>query len=101
MESAASGILAGLNAVRAFRGEAALLLPEDTMTGALAAYISGGGTGDFQPMGANFGILPPLPEHIRDKRARYAALSDRALRSLEQALLAARQEGYTPDLSVE
>lgn len=80
MESAASGILAGKNAVRRLRGEEPLILPEDTMTGALSHYIAEYVGKDFQPMGANFGVLPPLGEKIRDKRERYMALSQRALR---------------------
>lgn len=83
MESAASGILAGKNAVRALYGQAPLQFPRDTMLGALTAYVSDPGVGDFQPMGANFGILPPLEETIRDKRLRYAALSERARKSLD------------------
>lgn len=82
MESAASGLLAGLNAARTVRGEEALILPRDTMMGALAAYISDPGRTAFQPMGANFGLLPPLDVPIRDKRQRYAALAERALDSL-------------------
>ena len=89
MESASSGILAGLNAARRWltlhRGEDApeIVLPSTTMMGALAGYISTENP-HFQPMGANFGILPPLPDPIRDKRARYAALADRALSDLEK-----------------
>ncbi len=79
MESAASGIVAGINAARKVQGKKALILPEYTMTGALLNYITDESVKDFQPMGANFGILPPLESHIRDKRERYAALSDRSL----------------------
>lgn len=79
MESAAAGILAGINAVRRLKGEEAFVPPDYTMTGALARYISDETVKDFQPMGANFGVLPPLPERIRDKKARYAALSARSL----------------------
>ncbi len=86
MESASSGILAGINAVRELRGQAPLVLPRDTMMGALAGYISDPNVRDFQPMGANFGVLPPLEEPIRDKRLRYAALSQRALDSLDRAI---------------
>lgn len=86
MESASSGILAGINAVRFLRGEAPLILPPDTMMGALAAYISDESVKDFQPMGANFGILPPIEPKIRDKKQRYAALAQRALDSLETVL---------------
>ncbi|MBR2406703.1 MAG: methylenetetrahydrofolate--tRNA-(uracil(54)-C(5))-methyltransferase (FADH(2)-oxidizing) TrmFO [Clostridia bacterium] len=86
MESAASGLLAGKNAVRALRGEAPLCLPPETMMGALTGYISDATVTNFQPMGANFGVLPPLEEHIRDKKQRYAALAARALAKLEEEL---------------
>jgi len=83
MESAASGIMAGLNALRRVQGRETLVLPEVTMTGALSRYISGYEGKDFQPMGANFGVLPPLPEKIRDKRERYMALAQRALLAVD------------------
>ena len=78
MESAASGLLAGINAARFVKGEAPLIMPRETMMGALSGHVSTQ-TADFQPMGANFGILPPLEMHIRDKKQRYAALAQRAL----------------------
>ncbi len=87
MESAASGLLAGLNAARTVNGQPPVILPRDTMMGALAGYISDPSVTDFQPMGANFGILPPLERTIRDKRERYGALAERALHSLEKAHL--------------
>ncbi len=87
MESAASGILAGKNAVRALRGQPPLCLPKETMMGALTAYISDPTVTKFQPMGANFGVLPPLEEHIRDKKERYGALAARALAKLEEEQL--------------
>ena len=86
MESAASGLMAGLNLSRRLRGEDTVILPEDTMIGALSRYISDGTVKHFQPMGANFGILPPLSEKIRDKQQRYGALADRAMKSLEMAV---------------
>lgn len=79
MESAASGIIAGINAVRRLRDENPIILPEFTMIGALLNYITDETVENLQPMGANFGILPPLENHIRDKRERYAALSERSL----------------------
>jgi len=85
MESAASGILAGLNACRMVRGEEPLVLPRDTMLGALAAHVSTPNA-DYQPMGANFGILPSLETHIRDKKQRYGALAQRALESLSKVM---------------
>ena len=86
MESASSGILAGRNAAARLLGKAPLVLPRETMMGALADYVANSPSKDFQPMGANFGVLPPLPEKIRDKRQRYMALSQRALCDLEPML---------------
>lgn len=86
MESAGSGILAGINLARRLQGREPLLLPETTMLGALSRHVSQYAGKDFQPMGANFGVLPPLPEKIRDKRQRYMALSQRALCDLEPML---------------
>lgn len=86
MESASSGLLAGLNAVRKANGEPQLLLGKNTMLGALTDYISDPSVKNFQPMGANFGILPPIEPKIRDKKERYAALSKRALDELEKVI---------------
>jgi len=83
MESAASGMLAGINAVRRIKGEPSLVLPDFTMMGALAKHVATPTT-DFQPMGANFGILPPLDTPIRDKKERYAALAERAMAYIAQ-----------------
>ena len=82
MESAASGIMAGINAVRWAEGEEPLVLSEYNMIGALSQYISDESVTNFQPMGANFGILPPIEPKIRDKRERYTALANRALEQL-------------------
>ncbi len=79
MESAASGIIAGINAVRHLRQEPPLILPNFTMMGALLGFITDETVEKFQPMGANFGIIPPLDTHIRDKKVRYAALAERSL----------------------
>ena len=87
MESAASGILAGINAVRTLKQQPTLVFPADTMMGALSRYIADPSVRKFQPMGANFGILPPIEPKIRDKRERYAALSERALRALACACI--------------
>ncbi|MCI6244557.1 MAG: methylenetetrahydrofolate--tRNA-(uracil(54)-C(5))-methyltransferase (FADH(2)-oxidizing) TrmFO [Eubacterium sp.] len=86
MESASSGIIAGINAVRLGQGRELLELPKETMTGALADYISDETVKSFQPMGANFGILPPIEPKIRDKKERYAALAQRALAELEREM---------------
>lgn len=83
MESAASGILAGLNAARRLQEKPAVTLPETTMMGALSRYVSDGSVKHFQPMGANFGVLPPNAEKIRDKAARYTMLAERAMKDLK------------------
>ena len=83
MESAASGILAGINAANRVLEEEIFVPSELTMTGALARYISDGSVSNFQPMGASFGLLPPLDEKIRDKKVRYEALAQRGLDRLK------------------
>ena len=85
-ESAATGILAGINAARFASGEEPLVLPPETMLGALISYITDESVGNFQPMGANMGILPPLEKKIRHKDERYAALAERAIAGLEAVL---------------
>ena len=85
-ESAATGILAGINAARFAKGEEPLVLPPETMLGALISYITDESVGNFQPMGANMGILPPLEKKIRHKDERYAALAERAIAGLEAVL---------------
>lgn len=79
MESASSGILAGINMANRIFGREPLRLPDFTMMGALSKYISNESVTNFQPMGANFGILPALDEKIRDKKLRYEALAKRSL----------------------
>ena len=79
MESAACGIVAGINAVRALKGEEPLILPEFSMIGAILKFITDQTVENFQPMGANFGIIPPLDILVKDKRERYGLLSQRSL----------------------
>lgn len=84
IESAASGFVAGVSAAEQKLGRNAPIFPQTTMTGAMARYISrGSDTADFQPMNANFGIIPPPDIKVKGgKRARYAYYSERALRDL-------------------
>ncbi len=82
----AGGWLAGTNAARLMQGLEPIDLPATTMSGALTHFVSEAPTAKFQPMPPNFGLLPDLPERIRDKRARYGAYRDRALEDLEQTL---------------
>ena len=86
MESGSSGMMAGINAVRRLKGLETIVLPPETMTGSLSRYIADETVKDFQPMGANLGILPPLPELIKDKRQRADALSQLAISSLQLAM---------------
>jgi methylenetetrahydrofolate--tRNA-(uracil-5-)-methyltransferase len=80
--AAAGGWLAGTNAARLFLGQQPVTLPSTTMMGALFEFISSASPKHFQPMPPNFGILPQLPEKIRNKRERYSKYSDRALADL-------------------
>ena len=90
VESIASGLVAGLNAVKLYysikereeSSEKSFVFPNETMIGALSNYISTENK-NFQPMNANFGILPELPNRIRDKKVKYNQLSDRAINKLK------------------
>ncbi len=88
VESASSGLVAGLNASRLAAGEDPLIFPEETCHGALAHYITTSEAKHFQPMNVNFGLLPPVNmrdengRRIRDKKAKKALLAERALQTL-------------------
>ena len=83
VESAGSGLVAGVNAARRLLGQEKMIFPEETMLGAMAAYISRGGIGNFVPMNANFGIVKPLDVRVKGgKAARNEKLSERALDAL-------------------
>jgi len=82
-----TGWLAGVNAARHLQGQAPLTLPTTTMLGALCHYVAHADPQGFQPMKANFGLLPPLEEDKRGKRERGAAHAERALHDLAQWLL--------------
>ncbi len=88
VESAATGILAGRNAARHLQGLPLLTLPDTTMLGALAHYVAYYDGKDFQPMNANWGIVPPLPDRIRDKKEKNALLAERGLAALEATVAA-------------
>lgn len=83
VESAASGLIAGLNAGRLAKGQPCLVLPEETTLGSMAHYITTADFKHFQPMNANFGLLPQLPERIRNKKEKYEKLANRALESIQ------------------
>lgn len=87
MESAASGIIAGIAAARKIKGLEPMKLPPEAMTGALSAYISGPyNSGKFQPIGANMGILPDIGVQIRDKKEKYGVYAQRAVEALRHEM---------------
>ena len=83
--STASGYVAGLNAARLVRDEDPLVFPLTTMIGALCRYVTTPQK-DFQPMKANFGLLPPLDRRVRRKRMRNQGYAERSAQDLEQFL---------------
>lgn len=87
VESISSGMVASLNAIEKYKlCNNKIIFPEDTMVGALAKYISTS-SNNFQPMNANFGILPELPEKIKDKKIKYGKLADKAIESLKSTII--------------
>ncbi|MEG1504271.1 MAG: FADH(2)-oxidizing methylenetetrahydrofolate--tRNA-(uracil(54)-C(5))-methyltransferase TrmFO [Enterococcus sp.] len=84
VESAGSGLVAGLNAARLAKGEELLEFPRETAIGSMAYYITHAEGKHFQPMNANFGLFPALPERIKDKKLRYETLAERALNALSE-----------------
>ncbi|MBR7007299.1 MAG: methylenetetrahydrofolate--tRNA-(uracil(54)-C(5))-methyltransferase (FADH(2)-oxidizing) TrmFO [Ruminococcus sp.] len=86
IESAASGIFAGISMCRKLKEQPTVTLPDTTMLGALAKYISDATVEKFQPMGCNMGILPELSERIRDKKLKYKTLAQRGLDDLDKMI---------------
>lgn len=86
IESAASGIYAGLSLSRKIMGLEEITLPHETMLGALSEYVEKGSPSGFQPMGSNMGILPELSERIKNKQEKYGALAERSLKALSEIL---------------
>lgn len=84
VESASSGLVAGLNLARTINGSAPIDFTKYTATGALSNYISEGSCGAFQPMNVNFGIIEPLETRIKSKSERYETISKRALEKLNK-----------------
>ncbi|MGD9099223.1 MAG: methylenetetrahydrofolate--tRNA-(uracil(54)-C(5))-methyltransferase (FADH(2)-oxidizing) TrmFO [Anaerolineae bacterium] len=84
----ATGWVAGVNAARLLWGQLPVTLPVETVMGALCHYITHADPRDFQPMKANFGLIPPLSSPVRHKRERYRAYADRSLRVLDDWIVA-------------
>ena len=83
MESISSGFVAGINLANEILGKSEFTLPKETVMGALADYVSTKKE-NFQPMNANFGILPQLEEKIRDKKIKYGKLADISLEKINE-----------------
>jgi methylenetetrahydrofolate--tRNA-(uracil-5-)-methyltransferase len=98
VESAASGLLAGINAARIARGGEPVALPRTTALGALAYYVSHAEAAHYQPTNITFGIMPPLEHPPRRKPARKEALSARALSDLAPLVVQLAPDGVLQDV---
>lgn len=83
VESAASGLIAGINAARIVQGLEPVVFPKETTMGSMANYITTTNSKSFQPMNANFGLLPDLPVRIKEKKARNEEIANRALKTIQ------------------
>ena len=93
VESAASGLVAGINAACAAQDKTRVLFPRECVIGAMASYVSTGGTGAFVPMNANFGIVPPLDTRVKGgKKVRNEALAARSLAAIDAFALTLNQK---------
>jgi methylenetetrahydrofolate--tRNA-(uracil-5-)-methyltransferase len=101
VESAASGLLAGINAAALAQGEAVSAMPRTTAMGALAFYVSHANPAHYEPSNITFGIMEPLPNAPRNKQARKIALSDRALADLGAWISARRSTLTTEDTELK
>jgi methylenetetrahydrofolate--tRNA-(uracil-5-)-methyltransferase len=86
MGNVATGLAAALNLARFLKGETAWVIPQTTMLGALCHYVTHAEAKHFQPMKANFGILPELSQPVRDKRLRYGAYVERAVQDMQTSI---------------
>lgn len=83
VESAAAGLLAGLNIARIVKGEESLIFPAETIIGSMSNYITTANEKNFQPMNANFGLLPAIEPRVKNKKDRYEQLAHRALDTIQ------------------
>ncbi|MGM0827169.1 MAG: FADH(2)-oxidizing methylenetetrahydrofolate--tRNA-(uracil(54)-C(5))-methyltransferase TrmFO [Bacillota bacterium] len=83
VESAASGLIAGINAAKMAIGESPVVFPHETAIGSMARYITTANKNNFQPMNANFGLLPDLPKKVKGKKERNEQHADRALETIQ------------------
>jgi methylenetetrahydrofolate--tRNA-(uracil-5-)-methyltransferase len=83
VESAASGLIAGINAAKMAIGESPVVFPHETAIGSMARYITTANKNNFQPMNANFGLLPDLPKKVKGKKERNEQHANRALETIQ------------------
>ncbi|TVY10664.1 FADH(2)-oxidizing methylenetetrahydrofolate--tRNA-(uracil(54)-C(5))-methyltransferase TrmFO [Paenibacillus cremeus] len=83
VESAASGLIAGMNAAQFAKGQECFVLPPDTALGSMAQYITTADFKHFQPMNANFGLFPPLGEKIKSKQLKNEKIAQRAIEKIQ------------------
>lgn len=83
VESAASGLIAGINAAKLARGLDPIIFPQETAIGSMSHYITTAGHRNFQPMNANFGLFPPLPKRIKNKQEKNLAYAERAISTIQ------------------
>lgn len=86
IESVSSGIIVGINATRRLKNLQPLIFPQESVMGALASYISDGSIKNFQPMGANFGIVMPLKQQIKNKQLKRTEIARRSIKSIERMI---------------
>ncbi|MCF6410556.1 FADH(2)-oxidizing methylenetetrahydrofolate--tRNA-(uracil(54)-C(5))-methyltransferase TrmFO [Pseudalkalibacillus salsuginis] len=86
VESAASGLIAGINAARFIQDQELMIFPLETALGGMAEYITTANPDNFQPINANFGLFPPLEKRIKNKKERYEKIADRALETIQNFL---------------
>ncbi len=87
IESAASGLVAGLNAARIFAGQDRLIFPQETAIGSLAAYVSGNAVSKFQPMNASFGLIKSPNVRYRSKQDKYAAIAENSIKLIKNVTI--------------
>ncbi len=98
MGNVATGLVAAINMARTLQGKATWVITPTTMLGALCHYITHAEPKHFQPMKANFGILPELSEHVKDKRARYSAYVQRAINNMKVEIAALEDIYLSPEV---
>lgn len=95
LSNIATGLVAGINAARYFQTQEQLIFPAETMIGALLHYITHAEMKDFQPMKANFGILPPLPARLKSRQDRSSAYAERCLETMQKFIQSINNECTT------